>query len=494
MAAGIGATFNPFADDNSFLVGAFVFEDVGVTAYHGAATLAFEQDLPHRCRRHPRRRGLSCRGDSHPDLWHVRQLGLAPISTTPTRSPPCAPRSAAATKRPSAPPPSLPADTTNSIAFDRTTDQVLHIVYAAGRGSRQQRRLLPQRIERQHHNAPLHKDGDRHMETAETQELDAIIADRRRLLTLGGSGARRPGPRRVPAKPSRKPPSPILTSSTSPSTSNISRPSTTPRPPPEPRSPHAGVPSQRNRRRRRTVTVKPNPKVPFTDPTIASYAMETATEERKHVALPAERPGQLRRRHAQHRSAQQLQRTRRRPPDSVPAFDPFASELNFLLGAFIFEDVGVTAYHGAAALHLQPAYLDAAAGIMAVEAYHAGLIRTVLYGMDAANPAAGINAIASKSPPPAPHSTAPATTTSASARNRSPSTPRHPATPPPPSSTRTATASPSPAPPPRCSPSSMPEAPAAEDSSPPASTATSSNPLHNHSRWEPPLPAFSFAS
>lgn len=126
----------------------------------------------------------------------------------------------------------------------------------------------------------------------------------------------------------------------------------------------------------------------FSSPAIAAYAFETALEERHHVKFLQTALGKAA--VAQPNIELQASFTALGGLIGAPTFDPFTNDLMFLLGAFIFEDVGVTAYHGGA-LSIQakgagtaadPDYLTPAAGIHAVEAYHAGLVRFSLYGVD----------------------------------------------------------------------------------------------------------------
>ena len=71
-------------------------------------------------------------------------------------------------------------------------------------------------------------------------------------------------------------------------------------------------------------------------------------------------------------------------PQIPTTFSPFASFDAFVVGGFLFEDVGVTAYNGAAPListaGITAGLLATAACIMAVEAYHGGLLRSYLIG------------------------------------------------------------------------------------------------------------------
>ncbi len=124
-------------------------------------------------------------------------------------------------------------------------------------------------------------------------------------------------------------------------------------------------------------------KVPFTNPIIADYAAEIADDEQKHVRFlrTALAGQQVARPKINIKGAFTKAAQAANVIGANDTFDAYANDTNFLLAAYIFEDVGVTAYAGAAAAIDNKAILTAAASILAVEAYHAGLVRTILFGM-----------------------------------------------------------------------------------------------------------------
>ncbi len=121
--------------------------------------------------------------------------------------------------------------------------------------------------------------------------------------------------------------------------------------------------------------------VPFASDDIRQYAEELAVDEEAHVRFLRAALGDARIARPTVDIEFSFTTAARAAGIIGPeeTFDPYANENNFLLAAFIFEDVGVTAYKGSARFIENKDLLEAAAGILAVEAYHAANLRVNLF-------------------------------------------------------------------------------------------------------------------
>jgi hypothetical protein len=130
--------------------------------------------------------------------------------------------------------------------------------------------------------------------------------------------------------------------------------------------------------------VKTNPAVPFTTTANQQYAAEFGADEIAHVnyiraVLTAAGHRPIARPTIDLQNSFAAAATAAGITTTTGTFDPFADEISFLLGAFFFEDVGVTALRGATTQISNRALISSTAGLLGTEAYHASNVRTKVF-------------------------------------------------------------------------------------------------------------------
>jgi len=139
--------------------------------------------------------------------------------------------------------------------------------------------------------------------------------------------------------------------------------------------------------------------VSFSDPLVGQYAREAAQDMASHVAFlrstlgtdgataqPAIDLG------VTASSAFSRLAAAAGVVSSGAAFDVYASDENFLLGAFMIQDVVVTGYAGAVASITDRTFAGQVLGLLSSHAHHAAVVRSQLYAKGVATPALRTNA------------------------------------------------------------------------------------------------------
>ncbi|MEG3146719.1 ferritin-like domain-containing protein [Sphingomonas sp. RT2P30] len=130
--------------------------------------------------------------------------------------------------------------------------------------------------------------------------------------------------------------------------------------------------------------------VSFTDPVVAQIAGEIAQDSAAHVAwLRTELGTQTSAQPAIDLSTtatgafSTAMRAATVISGASATFDPYASDGNFLLAAFLLADIGVTALRNASPLLADTGHVEVLNGAMITDAYHSAAIRTLLYAKGA---------------------------------------------------------------------------------------------------------------